>query len=71
MYSCTAIPRRPQFVRATLHRYSTFDSAGHRLTFVRFAQAPHFSHLAALDNSFDSCPLDFVRNAAVLSKGVK
>ena len=44
------------------------DYAGHRLTFVQFAQAPHFNHLAAVYNAFDfSGPLDFVRNAAGLS----
>ncbi|QNU64146.1 4-hydroxyphenylacetate 3-hydroxylase [Halomonas sp. ATBC28] len=49
----------------------TSDYAGHRLTFVQFAQAPHFSHLAAVYNSFDfSGPLDFVRKAASLSDNV-
>jgi 4-hydroxyphenylacetate 3-monooxygenase len=44
------------------------DYAGHRLTFVQFAQAPHFNHLAALYNSFDfSGPLDFVKRSAGLS----
>ena len=44
------------------------DYAGHRLTFVQFAQAPHFNHLAAVYNSFDfSGPLDFVRKSAGLS----
>jgi 4-hydroxyphenylacetate 3-monooxygenase len=44
------------------------DYAGHHLTFVQFAQAPHFNHLAALYNSFDfSGPLDFVKRAADLS----
>ena len=48
------------------------DYAGHRLTFVRFAQAPHFNHLAAVYGAFDfSGPLDFVRNAAGLSDKVK
>jgi 4-hydroxyphenylacetate 3-monooxygenase len=47
------------------------DYAGHRLTFVQFAQAPHFNHLAAVYNSFDfSGPLDFVRKAASLSEKV-
>jgi 4-hydroxyphenylacetate 3-monooxygenase len=47
------------------------DYAGHRLTFVQFAQAPHFNHLAALYNAFDfSGPLDFVRRAAGLSERV-
>jgi 4-hydroxyphenylacetate 3-monooxygenase len=47
------------------------DYAGHRLTFVQFAQAPHFNHLAALYNSFDfSGPLDFVKRAAGLSDRV-
>ena len=27
------------------------DYAGHRLTFVQFAQAPHFNHLAAVYNA--------------------
>jgi hypothetical protein len=44
------------------------DYAGHRLTFVQFAHAPHFNHLAAVYGAFDfSGPLDFVRNAAGLS----
>jgi 4-hydroxyphenylacetate 3-monooxygenase len=44
------------------------DYAGHRLTFVQFAQAPHFNHLNALYQSFDfSGPLDFVKRAANLS----
>lgn len=44
------------------------DYAGHRLTFVQFAQAPHFNHLAAVYNSFDfSGPLEFVQKAAGLS----
>jgi 4-hydroxyphenylacetate 3-monooxygenase len=44
------------------------DYAGHRLTFVQFAQAPHFNHLAAVYNSFDfSGPLDFVKKSADLS----
>ena len=48
------------------------DYAGHRLTFVRFAQAPQFNHLAAVYGAFDfSGPLDFVRNAAGLSDKVK
>jgi len=48
------------------------DYAGHRLAFVQFAQAPHFSHLAAVYNSFDFAgPLDFVRNAAGLSDRVQ
>mgnify|MGYP001073153011 FL=1 len=47
------------------------DYAGHRLTFVQFAQAPHFNHLNAVYNSFDfSGPLDFVRKAAGLSDKV-
>jgi len=45
------------------------DYAGHRLTFVQFAQAPHFNHLNAVYNAFDfSGPLDFVRRAAGLSE---
>ena len=44
------------------------DYAGHRLTFVQFAQAPHFNHLAALYGSFDfSGPLDLVKKCAGLS----
>jgi 4-hydroxyphenylacetate 3-monooxygenase len=47
------------------------DYAGHRLTFVQFAQSPHFNHLNALYNAFDfSGPLDFVRRAANLSDRV-
>jgi 4-hydroxyphenylacetate 3-monooxygenase len=47
------------------------DYAGHRLTFVQFAQAPHFNHLNAVYNAFDfSGPLDFVRRAAGLSDRV-
>ncbi|MBJ3775754.1 4-hydroxyphenylacetate 3-hydroxylase family protein [Acuticoccus mangrovi] len=48
------------------------DYAGHRLTFVQFAQAPHFNHLNALYQNFDfDGPLDFVRRAAGLSDRVK
>ena len=44
------------------------DYAGHRLTFVQFAQSPHFNHLNAVYNSFDfSGPLDFVKKVARLS----
>ncbi len=47
------------------------DYAGHRLTFIQFAQAPHFNHLAAVYGAFDfSGPLDFVRRAAGLSERV-
>jgi hypothetical protein len=47
------------------------DYAGHRLSFVQFAQAPHFNHLNALYNAFDfSAPLDFVKKAADLSDRV-
>lgn len=47
------------------------DYAGHRLTFVQFAQAPHFNHLAAVYNSFDfSGPLDFVKKSAGLSDNI-
>jgi 4-hydroxyphenylacetate 3-monooxygenase len=47
------------------------DYAGHRLTFVQFAQAPHFNHLKAVYNAFDfSGPLDFVKRAAGLSDRV-
>jgi 4-hydroxyphenylacetate 3-monooxygenase len=47
------------------------DYAGHRLTFIQFAQAPHFNHLAAVYNSFDfNGPLDFVKRAADLSDRV-
>ena len=44
------------------------DYAGHRLTFVQFAPAPHFNHLAAVYNSFYFAgPLDFVKKSAGLS----
>jgi 4-hydroxyphenylacetate 3-monooxygenase len=44
------------------------DYANHHLTFVQFAQAPHFNHLNAVYQSFDfSGPLDFVKRAAGLS----
>jgi 4-hydroxyphenylacetate 3-monooxygenase len=47
------------------------DYAGHRLTFVQFAQAPHFNHLNAVYNAFDfSGALDFVKRAAGLSDRV-
>ena len=47
------------------------DYAGHRLTFVQFAQAPHFNHLNALYQSFDfRGPLDLVKNFAGLSEKV-
>jgi 4-hydroxyphenylacetate 3-monooxygenase len=47
------------------------DYAGHRLTFVQFAQAPHFNHLNAVYNAFDfSGPLEFVKKAANLSDRV-
>ena len=47
------------------------DYAGHRLTFVQFAQAPHFNHLAAVYNSFDfSGPLEFVKKSAGLSDNI-
>jgi len=47
------------------------DYAGHRLTFVQFAQAPHFNHLNAVYNAFDfEGPLDFVRKVAGLSDKV-
>jgi 4-hydroxyphenylacetate 3-hydroxylase N terminal len=42
------------------------------LTFVQFAQAPHFNHLAAAYGAFDfSGPLDIVCNAAGLSDKVE
>jgi 4-hydroxyphenylacetate 3-monooxygenase len=48
------------------------DHAGHRLTFVQFAQAPHFNHLNAVYNAFDfSGPLEFVKRAAGLSDRVE
>jgi 4-hydroxyphenylacetate 3-monooxygenase len=48
------------------------DYAGHRLTFVQFAQSPHFNHLSAVYNAFDfSGPLDFVRRCAALSDRVE
>ncbi|SNB72507.1 4-hydroxyphenylacetate 3-monooxygenase [Arboricoccus pini] len=47
------------------------DYAGHRLTFVQFAQAPHFNHLNAVYHSFDfKGPLDFVRKSAGLSENI-
>jgi 4-hydroxyphenylacetate 3-monooxygenase len=47
------------------------DYAGHRLTFVQFAQSPHFAHLNAVYNAFDfSGPLAFVKKAANLSDRV-
>src|SRR5215472_17190277 len=47
------------------------DYAGHRLTFVQFAQSPHFNHLNAVYNAFDfSGPLEFVKKAADLSDRV-
>jgi len=47
------------------------DHAGHRLTFVQFAQAPHFNHLNAVYSAFDfSGPLEFVKRAAGLSDRV-
>jgi len=47
------------------------DYAGHRLTFVRFAQTPHFNHLNFVYNVLDfSGPLDFVRRAAGVSDRV-
>ncbi|MSQ54631.1 MAG: 4-hydroxyphenylacetate 3-hydroxylase [Betaproteobacteria bacterium] len=47
------------------------DYAGHRLTFVQFAQAPHFNHLNALYQSFDFAgPLGLVKNFAGLSDRV-
>ncbi len=47
------------------------DYAGHRLTFVQFAQAPHFNHLNALYQSFDFAgPLDLVKSFAGLSDNV-
>ena len=47
------------------------DHAGHRLSFVQFAQAPHFNQLAALYGSFDfSGPLDLVKRFAGLSDRV-
>lgn len=49
----------------------TSGYAGHRLAFAQFAQAPHFSHLAAVYRSFDfEGPLDLVRQAAKLSDRV-
>ena len=48
------------------------DYASHRLTFIQFAQAPHFNHLNAVYNSFDfASTLDFVRRAADLSDKVQ
>lgn len=48
------------------------DYAGHRLSFVMFAQAPHFNHMNALYSAFDfSGPMEFVRHSAGLSDQVK
>jgi 4-hydroxyphenylacetate 3-monooxygenase len=56
---------------AFAHDLLNSDYAGHRLTFVQFAQAPHFNHLNAVYNAFDfSGPLDFVRKVAGLSDRV-
>ena len=47
------------------------DYAGHRLTFVQFAQVPVFNHLNSVYNALDfSGPLDFVPRAAGLSDRV-
>jgi 4-hydroxyphenylacetate 3-hydroxylase C terminal len=47
------------------------DYAGHRLSLVQFAPAPHFNHLNAVYNAFDfSGPLEFVKKAVGLSDGV-
>src|SRR6266403_3252459 len=47
------------------------DYAGHRLTFVQFAQAPEFQHLNAVYHAFDFFgPLEFVKKAANLSDRV-
>ncbi len=47
------------------------DYAGHRLTFMLFAQAPPFKHLNDVYESFDFAgPLDFVKHAAGLSDRV-
>ena len=47
------------------------DYAGHRLTFVQFAQSPHFNHPNAVYNAFDfSGPLDLVKKIARLSDRV-
>jgi hypothetical protein len=55
-----------------MHDHLNPDYAGHRLTFVQFAQAPHCNHLAAVYGAFDfSGPLGFVRTAAGLSDKVK
>ena len=48
------------------------DYAGHRLTFVQFAQAPHFNHLPrSTTHSISPVRSTFVRNAAGLSDRVK
>jgi 4-hydroxyphenylacetate 3-monooxygenase len=48
------------------------DYAVHRPTFVQFAQAPHFNHLAVVYGARDfSGPFDLVRNAAGLSDKVR
>jgi 4-hydroxyphenylacetate 3-monooxygenase len=47
------------------------EYASQRLTFVQFAQSPHFNHLNAVYNAFDySGPLAFVKKAAGLSDRV-
>ena len=47
------------------------DYAGHRLTFMLFAQSPPFAHLNAVYNNFDfSKPLEFVKKSAGLSSRV-
>jgi 4-hydroxyphenylacetate 3-monooxygenase len=57
----------PAFARDLLNS----DYAGHRLTFVQLAQAPHVNHLNSVYNAFDfSGPLEFVKNAAGLSDRV-
>jgi 4-hydroxyphenylacetate 3-monooxygenase len=49
----------------------TGEPAGHRLTFVQFAQAPHPNHLNAVYDAFDfSGPLAFMKRAVGLSDRV-
>jgi 4-hydroxyphenylacetate 3-monooxygenase len=48
------------------------DYAGHRLTFVQFAQSPHFNQLNAVYSAFDfSGPLEFVKKTAQLSDSIR
>jgi len=62
----------PRFAANITHDLLNSGNAGHRLSFVQFARAPHFNHLAAVYGAFHfSEPLDFARTAAGLSDKVK